>query len=263
MTARCRACFLGFCLALAAASAPPAEAGVELLSHRAFYGLSLADGIAGGVTAVRGGLVMEWRDSCEGPVTSQRLGFIASYASGGAFAYDVRFSSWEAPDHGQLRFTVRSFDDGTLLEQFRGEARLDETGGRVTFAEPSGKTLALPAGTLFPTAHMRALIEGAERGELLVSRDVFDGSGVEGLSRITAVIGKPRDAAFGDEASGLRRWPVSLAYHDARGDDDLPEFEVTFLLSERGVMHDLVLNYGDFAIRADLEQLETFPAPAC
>jgi hypothetical protein len=256
--------------ALVGLIAQPAAAAVELLSHRAVYQLSLAQGTStmGGVSDVRGGLVMEWRDSCEGAISNQRLGFVASFGDGPGFTYDVRFSSWESPDNKHLRFNVRSFDGGILFEEYQGEATLDEAGGKAAFAKPAGETLALPRGTLFPTEHMLKLIEGAMAGEVVVSHDVFDGSGMEGLSRVTAVIGRPivvDSAATDAAASGAeeRRWPMSLAYHDVTGADDVPTFELTFQLSEHGVLYDLVLDYGDFALQADLEQLETFEAPRC
>ena len=262
-----RSCIVLATLALAVVTAPPAAAGVELLSHRAVYQLSLAQGAgtSTSVSDVRGGLVMEWRDSCEGAISNQRLGFVASFGEAPGFTYDVRFSSWESPDHTQLRFNVRSFDGGLLFEEFRGEASLDDAGGKAAFTEPSGGTLSLPRGTLFPTAHMRKLIEAAKAGEVVISHNVFDGSGIEGLSRVTAVVGRPIEVEA-SPASGqdsARRWPVSLAYHDVTDADDMPNFELTFELSERGVLHDLVLDYGDFALQADLEQLEAFETPRC
>jgi hypothetical protein len=257
---------LGAMLASSPAASWPAAAAVELLSHRAAYRLSLAStpSLLGSVSDVRGGLVLEWRDSCAGAISNQRLGFIASLSEGPDFAYDVRFSSWESPDNKQLRFSVRSFDDGELFEEFRGEAMLDDAGkGLAAFSAPQGETLSLPQGTLFPTEHLRRLIAGAERGEVLVSHDVFDGSGVAGLSRVTAVIGHAVPVAPGENLTGKQRWPVTLAYHDATGVDDMPVFQISYMLSESGVLHDLVLDYGDFALAAELEQLDTFAAPDC
>ena len=257
---------LGALVAQPVVSAQPAAAAVELLSHRAAYRLSLAAGSSpeGGVTAVRGGLVLEWRDSCAGTISNQRLGFIASLDGGGDSTYDVRFPSWESQDNKQLRFTVRSFDDGHLYEEFRGQATLDSAGaGLAAFSEPPGEELALPRGTLFPSEHLRQLIVGAERGEVVISHDVFDGSGLEGLSQVTAVIGKGQPSPVDGDESGKLRWPVSLAYHNSSGADDMPVFEIAFQLSERGVLHDLVLDYGDFTLNGELEQLETFEAPEC
>ena len=257
---------LGAAVAEPVITAHPAAAAVELLSHRAAYRLSLAEGSSatGGVAAVRGGLVIEWRDSCAGAISNQRLGFIASLDEGGDSTYDIRFSSWESPDNTQLRFTVRSFDDGYLYEEFRGEATLDNAGaGLAAFSEPPGEELALPRGTLFPSEHLRRVIAGAERGDVVISHDVFDGSGPEGLSHVTAVIGKGTPAPEDGDMSGKLRWPVTLAYHDAQGADDMPVFEIAFKLSDRGVLHDLLLDYGDFTLEGKLEQLDIFDPPEC
>lgn len=270
MTTPCRlACLAVGCVAVLGATG--ASARVDLLSHRAVYRLSLADADRSiGVTSIDGGLVLEWRASCEGSISNQRIGFVAGLGDGPGFVYDVRFSSWESPDGTQLRFSVRSFDDGELVEAYRGEAALDAAGGggRATFVSPADETLELPRGTLFPTEHMRRLIESAERGDVVISHDLFDGSGLEGLSRVTAVIGRSEVAErpSPDDAEGTgaaRTWPVSLAYHPEAGVDDMPSFEISFDLTERGVLHDLVLDYGDFALKAEMEQLETFPEPVC
>ena len=280
MTTLCRlACLAVGCVAVLGATG--ASARVDLLSHRAVYRLSLADTERSiGVTSIDGGLVLEWRASCEGSISNQRIGFVAGLGDGPGFVYDVRFSSWESRDGTQLRFSVRSFDDGKLVEAYRGEAALDaaDGGGQATFVSPEDQTLELPRGTLFPTEHMRRLIESAERGDVVIGHDLFDGSGLEGLSRVTAVIGRsevaerpsPEDAdqkgadQMGADATGTARiWPVSLAYHPEAGVDDMPSFEISFDLTERGVLHDLVLDYGDFALKAEMEQLETFPEPVC
>ncbi|HET6466844.1 MAG TPA: DUF1849 family protein [Geminicoccaceae bacterium] len=251
--------------ALAAAAAAQA-APVELLSHRAAYRLSLAEAAAAsGLAEVEGALVMEWRAGCEGWISNQRLGFVAGTSEGPGFSYDVRFSSWESLDNTRLRFNVRSFDDGSMTEEFRGQAVLEAPGGpgQVRYTTPERDEIELPAGTLFPTEHVRRLIGAARRGELVVTHEVFDGSGPEGLTRVSAVIGdsKPARPAPGDV--GERRWPVSLAYHDLGSADATPNFEIAFELSEGGVLYDVVLDYGDFSLKAELEQLETFPAPSC
>lgn len=261
-------------LLLAALLALPAQgmaAPVELLSHRAAYRLSLADPEAGadsgaGFESVRGALVMEWRASCEGWLSTQQLGFVAQTVEGPDVTYDVRFSSWESPDNTRLRFSIRSFDGGDLSEEFRGQAALDRPGGagEVRYAIPEESTLKLPSGTVFPTEHLRRLIGAAREGQRFVAHEVFDGSGPEALTRVTAVIGAPRRAGVdGDSNDAARHWPVNLAYYAMTKADDTPQFELAFELGEDGVLHDVVLDYGDFALSAELEQVERFAAPSC
>jgi hypothetical protein len=252
-------------LVAVAAGAPPALAAapVDLLSYRAAYRLSLDHVERGaGLESVRGALVLEWRADCTGWLSQQRINYVAKAGEGQGFTQDVRFSSWEAPDYTRLRFNVRSFEDGKAAETFRGAAALASRGGtgEALYSEPAGAPqVALPPGTLFPTEHVLKLIEAARAGERILSSLVFDGSGADALNLVTAVIGDAGTAP----GSGERRWPVRLAYHDAARDDELPEFEIAFGLTESGVLHDIRLDYGDFTLKGDLEKLEPLAEPQC
>ena len=263
---------LSLIVLIAAGAAPTgaaAAAPVDLLSHRAAYRLSLGKSdTVSGIESARGALVLEWRADCAGWLSQQRLGIVAEGQDGGpGFTSDVRFSSWEAPDYTRLRFNSRSLENGEEQEAYTGTATLEARGGKGEARYTGGdaeegaeeRTEALPPGTLFPTEHVMRLIEAARGGERIVGSLVFDGSGAAGLSRVTAAIG-PEQKAPG---SGERRWPVSLAYHDAEGTDELPEVELAFRLAENGVLHDITLNYGDFVLQGELEKLEPLDEPKC
>jgi len=250
----------GLAAALLTVAWAPASGATDLASHRAAYRLTLADGGPGAVTAVRGGLVMEWKESCDGWTSNQRLAFQADQADGKDFSYDVRFSSWESADNDRLRFSVRSFDDGKPFEEFRGEAALPEAGnGEATFSMPEGKSVVLPAGTLFPTQHIKTLIAAAERGEKFVSVPVFDGSGLDALSNVSAVIVKEWPA----DDSGSQAWTMNLAYHDLADPSEEPEFQLSFRLHADGVTDDITLDYGQFVLHGILDQLDRLPKPVC
>jgi EipB-like len=255
-------------LALGAGAPPSHAAPVNLLPHRAAYRLSLAEAeSSSGLAAVRGGLVLEWRAACDGWLSLQRLGFVAESDEGPGFTYDVRFSSWESRDNTQLRFNVRSFDGPRMQEEFRGLAKLEAPGAKGTarYSLPEGDVVELPAGTIFPTEHVADLIEAAQAGERVVSRQVFDGSGENALTRATAIIGRPKAVRLAGGAAEERRWPVGIAYFgEGKAEDDaLPQFEISFDLSEGGVLHDVKLDYGEFTLDARLEKLETFEQPDC
>ena len=256
-------------LGIVAALGSPAHAAapaVDLLSHRAAYRLSLAHAdSASGMNRVVGGLVLEWRAACDGWLSQQRLGFVAEMDDGPGFTYDVRFSSWESLDSTQLRFNVRTFDGPAMQEEFRGLAKLAGPGdaGIAHYQLPEAEEVTLPAGTIFPTTHVSEIIAAARAGERIITRQVFDGSGDDALTRATAVIGAPRQVALVAGGAAERTWPVSIAYFAADGEDVLPQFEIAFDLSEGGVLSKVRLNYGDFSLRAELEKLETFARPDC
>jgi hypothetical protein len=265
--------------ASASASAVGAATPADLLSHRAAYRLSLSeDGKTGGggggaatgagIASANGVLALEWRADCSGWLSQQRMGFVAkpSEEGGADIVYDVRFSSWEAPDYSRLRFQVRNFEDGKP-QAFSGAAAVTRPsgGGEARYTEPEGNRVELPEGTLFPTEHVLQLIDAARRGERLVRHHVFDGSGPDALNEVTAVIGGPEEGV--PEANGAagpgRGWPVRLAYYDTSLADGLPEFEISFRLGEDGVLRDLVLDYGEFALKGELEKLEPLAEQAC
>ena len=239
--------------------AAPAQA-LDLVSHRAAYRLSLVgSGNDGGLTAVRGGLVMEWRAECDGWISNQRLGFAAATEEGPGFTYDVRLSSWESRDNTKLSFTIKTYDDGQLGDELEGKASLHgpDASGEAVYSEPADQKLDLPAGTVFPTEHIRRLIAAAQSGEHIVNHPVFDGSSSDTLTQVTTVIGKPRQSADG------KRWPLHLAYYGVTQSDTTPDFEITFDMDEGGIVYDLTLDYGDYALKAELEKLEKLPTPDC
>lgn len=253
--------------ALVAALSSPAANAAALEPHVAAYRLSLAGGseMTSPFTEVRGGLVVEWQLACDGWLSRQRLAFIGTLQEGGNLGHDVRFSSWEALDGSRLRYSYRAYSDDQLQEEFRGEAVLEaQDGGVATFSAPSERRIELPAGTVFPTVHIQEVLSEAAAGKQFVSHQVFDGAGFDSLTQITSVIGPPRpvERLAGQEGNG-RAWPVSMAYYELQPPSDMPNFEANFLLGENGVLRDVMLDYGDFKLKGELESLDLLERPDC
>lgn len=252
--------------ALAAGAFPWSAEAAALAPHRAAYELELVPDLKSELTDLQGGLVIEWEATCELWLSHQRMAFIATGMDGEPFRHDVRYSSVEALAGDSLRFTVRTYEGDQLVEEFRGQASTRPNGEVVaTFQEPAAEQIDLPAGTVFPTAHLVDVLKRAERGETLVTHRVFDGWGYDALTQVTTVIGERRVGPLGAGDPAGWGWPVSMAYYELKSDDqsDLPDFEATFLLSANGILHDLELNYGDFAVAARLSELEIEERPGC
>lgn len=270
MTAIARSGTGALALALIVTAAAWPAAGAALKPHVAAYRLGLHEKRgASALLEVHGGLVIEWRLACDGWLSRQRLGFVATTEEGEGFSHDVRFSSWEATDGSRLEYTIRSFGNEGPQEAYRGEAVLadGEDGGVARFAEPQEQDVKLPPGTVFPTDHLQRVLMGAEEDMHFLSHEVFDGWGFDALTQITSVIGKaqqlepPASAELGGAAG--RAWPVSMAYYNVGNPTDTPEFEASFLLLENGVLKNLMLDYGEFSLDATLEKLELLDPPDC
>lgn len=247
----------------------PAAAGADMRPHRALYDLSLGAAREGSeLAALSGRMALEWADACDGWTVSQNIRMAIVDRGGSAFRNDISFTSFEAKDGGELRFAMRWAGAGGPEREYVGRAEAGPAGGRVAFSVPDGESLDLPPGTLFPTAHLFLVAEAAKRGERALSRTVFGGTGPDSLNEVTAFIGaeippgEGEGAAFPDLA-GLRSWPVSMAYFPLRSPEPEPDFEVAYRLFANGVATGLFLDYGGFAMRAALAEVEFPPPPVC
>jgi EipB-like len=276
---------LGVLLASAGLIGRAPAAPVELASHRAIYNLKLLRASSSAaVNAAAGRLVVEWRDSCDGYTTNQRFLTEFSDPEGQSSTTDLWVSSLEAQDGNVFRFNLTTSSNGRVQERSRGLARraagkagAKADGGEVSFEEPKTERRTLPAGTLFPTSHTVALIQAAKSGANTLERIVFDGGADNGLSYVSAFIGKERispavalpPTPVAEKGKGVvltegRAWPIRLAfypYEKAFKTDELPDYEMSFLLHENGVATGLEFDYGDFVIAADLSKIE--PLPGC
>jgi EipB-like len=266
--------YLGLATALVLLVAPPALA-LDIAPHRALYSLTLESmKPSSGVAGASGGMYYEWGETCDGWTVEQRFRLRLLYAEEGSVDVNSTLVTWESKDGLRYRFNERRLRNGDVEDDIHGEAHLDgkDKGGIAEFDKPEHKTLKLPAGVLFPTAHTLFLIERAEAGDRFVSRKVFDGASVENAGQISAVIGpvlkpdlkvqKPLDPPL------LRRpsWRMSLAFFSAdagASDSDLPDYELTMRLLDNGVSHDMTLDYGDYALHAKLDDIEALPRPKC
>lgn len=259
-------CFASAIVLLGTASGALAQAALQ--PHVAAYRLDLDNRSGPGIlVAVRGGLVIEWSRECEGWASRQRLGFVARTDGGDVFNHDVRFTSWEATDGSRMRYVVRSFEDDTLKEEFRGIAELGpDASGVADFSSPEAQEVELPPGTVFPTEHINLVLAAAEAGDRFVSHEVFDGYGFDALTQVTSVIGAARavevDDGIDSDLVGKMVWPVNMAYYRKEGEGE-PEFQAIFLLDDQGILYDVLLDYGDFRLEASLEVLELLDSPDC
>ncbi len=210
----------GWCSPRVAALAPAwADAG-SIASQRAAYVLSLGAAKANsGVSAIEGGMYIDWQEVCGGWTISQRMRFKVYAEEGEVIDNDISVLAGRSAGRAQL--SLQSALDAQR-RRGRAAARARDAGkgqgkaGKVEFSEPEGETLDLPAGTIFPTEHSVQLLKNAIAGNATLSRVVFDGASLDGALEINAVIG-PRLPAEKIERAEYRvdREPAVLA--DAHG----------------------------------------------
>jgi hypothetical protein len=257
-------------LALAGFGSAPAGADITINAHRALYTMTLGTSRTdSGVTGAQGAMAYQWGETCDGWTVEQRYQLTISYAESQDVVIDSNFVTWESKDGLHYRFNQRETRNGAVDEEIRGSAQLDGPGkgGTITFDKPQSQTMKLPEGALFPSAHTILVIQKAQAGENFLSRQVFDGATVEGAVLVSAVIGQKIEP---DPKDPLKNpllqhpgWRVRLAFFPSDQNAEKPDYELGMLLLDNGVSRDMVIDYGDYTIKAKLDSIEALPKPNC
>ena len=252
-------------MVVAPAQGQPADADGQVVPHRAAYQASLSPGSRGGpVLDVTGQLVFTWRDVCDGWASTQEYGLVLTYAEG-ATVLTSRDSTFESRDGRRFTFDTVDSRNGVVEERLRGNAELDGSGsGLATIRLPEAVEIDLPPGTLFPTAFTLDVLDRARAGDRLFTALMFVGDVETPLTQVTAFIGDAVAAPDAAEAPLLDgpSWPVTMAYFDPETQDAAPLYEFHVHLFPSGVIDDMSVNYGEFAIDFALVSAEALP-PEC
>jgi hypothetical protein len=249
----------------------------ELAPHRAVYDMALnSTKLGGGVTGASGAMTYKFGDSCDGWTVENRTVLTFAYSDGAPVATTWDFVTWESKDGLHYRFRVRSTRDGVVSEEVNGVANLDGQGkgGVAKYSLPEQKTMRLPKGTLFPTEHTIRLLENALRGDHMLERMVFDGTGTDGAFDVNAVIGRlftananvsPAAANPSVNAALLSApsWHMQMAFFPQGSNDPIPDYEVALRYYLNGVADEVVQSFGNFSLKGTLQKLEPLPKPDC
>jgi hypothetical protein len=260
------------------AAAPPAEASAALAPHRAVYDLTLAKSRGKrSIEAVHGRILYDFSgNACEGYALQFRQVSEIDSGEGKKALSDLRAATWEEGDAKSFRFNSENKVNERVVDTVDGNAGRDGSGVSVKLSKPQAKSFDLDAKIVFPTEHVRRVIEAAEAGKTLLELSVFDGSeSGEKVFSTLAVIGNaiapgdklPDDAAAGNRTlAGLKRWPVTISYFEqgtAKTGEQTPAYAIGFELYENGISRALTLDYGDFTVSGIMSQLEIKDATAC
>lgn len=248
-------------------SAEALAAGIARMApHRAAYRLDLGEARGSGITAVRGAMVFDVADACEGWATRQRMTMTVVDREGQEIETVSDYATYEAKDNSRLRFSLTQSTQGAVSQRVAGEAELRPDGaGTVRFSDPAGQEETLPAGTLLPMRHTVLAVEAARAGQRILSAPLFDGTTSEGAQDTTTVVtswaattGTPRFPL----ASGLSG-QMRIAFFErgtaAAGGASQPEYEVGLRYFENGVADEITMDFGEFSVTG--RALELAPLP--
>ena len=257
--------------AQAPAPSPTPEAqAATLLPHQANYRLSLDTGRPpGAVVQAQGSLVFEILDACDAWAARQRFSLIVEDAQGNLIETGSEYTTLEAKDGSRLRFSLVQTTEGAVTARVAGTAELTPEGGVIRYTEPAPAEVALPPGTLLPSAHTLRALAAARAGQRVLVAPLFDGTSEEGPTDTTTIIVSgwlppephPRFSAL----SGLSSARMRVAFFDRPEGEQpsaaTPSYEVGLRYFENGVGDELLMDFGEFAVRGQLTEFRPVPSP--
>lgn len=249
-------------LTLAAMQAHAQAPAVELAGHRALYTLTLGSS-RGDVTSAGGTMAFEMTDACEGWATRQRMRINVTNRDGQNIEIGSDYATFESKDGLNLRFTMRQTTEQAVTTETEGDASLPSAGaaGEARYTRPADARKTLPAGTLLPNMHTIAIIEAARAGKKFLSIPLFDGTTADGAQDTSVAIfswDKPQQNKF----EALRNLPsgrVRVAFFDREKGATTPDYELGMRYYENGIAEDMSMDFGDFVMRATLQELTVLP----
>lgn len=252
------------------------QAAPQLAAHRATYDLSLHNAENDSyINDITGRMVFEMRGSeCDGYSIRYRFVTQMRTLDGNGELTDLQSTTFEEPDGASYSFLVKTFVGEEEEKTVRGIAIRDANSVDVSIQKPEDAAKVLSDETIFPTQHLRKIIAAAESGEMLVFADVYDGSenGVA-VYPTTAIIGKrqphgekPLSLPTPGDVNVQVGWPITLSYFEETNEpngEQVPIYVMKFFLYENGVSADLILDYGSFAMKGTLRDLELLEMDDC
>lgn len=273
---------LGAALLAAMVDVPATAAQpVFLAPHRAVYDLTLAKSHGSrGIDAVRGRILYDFSgNACDGYALNFRQVSELGSSEGKSALSDLRSTTWEDAAAKKFRFNSENLLNDQQTDAVDGHAERATEAVSVSLTKPKRKNFTEPADAVFPTEHMRRIIEAARAGKTILSFPVYDGSeSGERLYDTLTVIGRaiapgtepPDDAAAKVSAlEKLTRWPVTISYFDhesakkQQAGEQTPVYAIAFELYENGISRKLTLDYTDFSITGKMTSLEMKKEKPC
>ena len=252
-----------------AATAPLAPLTARALaSHRGIYTLTLDRARENAaIVDVSGAMLFELIDACESWASRQRFTMTLRNREGTELETGSDYATLESMDGRNLRFSLTQVTQGAVRSRVAGQAELTADGSGVArYSEQEVKELPIPPGTLLPNTHTIAALNAARAGQRLLVAPIFDGTTADGAQQTTTVLSPwqgPQPVPEAPSLSTLGSSRMRIAFFEPDGEQAggarTPSYEVSLRYFENGVADDMIMDFGDFTVRAKLMKLEDAP----
>lgn len=258
------------CIAAASpgVGAPLPAHAESLAGHQAIYAVRLGRASSSSqIIGVEGASMLRFERACDGWIASERLTMVMETLSGTQIPRDVRFTGWEAFDGRSYKFAARS-ESPAGQEAFRGTAKLGpELAGKATFTDPEERAVELPKGTRFYAGFTRWVLDQVASGEKIGETVTFDGADGDGPQKVTLFLTKakkvPENMPDLGKLGDAEAFNARMAFYKIDSSAAEPEYEIEARLLANGIATHLTIEFSDFTIVEEIQQLEAVPPADC
>tara|TARA_Y100000590_G_C15579520_1_gene961748 strand:+ start:366 stop:1166 length:801 start_codon:yes stop_codon:yes gene_type:complete len=246
--------FIFFCVNLSAYSR-------SIQSHIAVYELELYKVQSKKINEINGKLVIEVIDSCDGYTQTQRMILKIFYLDGTSVRSDSIQSTWESYDGKVMKFSNHVYLNGFSKELYEGKAVIQEKNLFIHFNLPGNEQTIVKDNVIFPSEHLIELINSAKRGDFILQKRIYDGTGPDGFYDAVAVINtkdkeKKVNKNIYKDLYSTESWWANLAFFSVQLRKETPDYEVGIRLHDNGVVSEFMLNYNDFSVKAQPKRIQ-------
>lgn len=260
------------CAFAAPAHAVRPDPAPGLSAHKALYDIDLVATRSGSqIINISGKMFYEWKPTCDAWITDHRFNLFYEYADSPGMKITSDFSTYESFDGKSFNFTSRRKRDGTLYQELRGNATVNEETGKATFTMPEGLSYDLSPNMMFPMGHTVEMVRQARTGKRFFTATVFDGSDEDGPIEINTFVGAKANAMAEVKPSknldmtllNTPAWKVRMAVFPTEKPEEHADYEMTMILHENGIISDMLIEYDDFSVTQKLIALEKLEGEKC
>lgn len=253
---------------------PPvwAHAEIALQPHKVLYDVDLKSVQSSSqMTNISGQMYYELAPECDGWAAEQRFSIRYDFSNRSPMKMDSSFVSWEADDGAQFSFSSLQEQNSLAKKEVRGSAERPNRYaiGEVSYTKPYEGKIVLDSDVQFPVAHTLTILQKAAAGEKNIHAFVFDGGDNLGTREVNSFVIGPASLAPEmitdkiDKALLTRAWKIRMAFFPLKEKKPDPEYEMTVLFHDNGIVSHMTVEYPEFSIEYRLSALEAAPPRAC
>ena len=176
------------------------------------------------------------------------------------------FSSFE--DFTAKHFSFEHLDKNNLEKEkfYSGYVKKNKNILDGMIFDKKNQKLTFNDDILFPTEHLKILLENAKKNIYFHTAKVFFGSDKDNLVKIvSSFIGKKINTDVSIENDLLKKqvWPIQLSFYDLNQKKPDPNTKVIAYVDDSGIAHSYTVDYGSYKMKGKLVGIEKISKLKC